>query len=389
MQAAALLLLALRADAEVMTSQVLPSYRRTHPRGYWRIVAQELRNYCECRCHEKQVPSDARAVGLSTALFEAGSCRIDRAALLAHAKRPARLTIVVMAYIPEQNDRLDALVCGYADADMVQKVLVLWNGLPEDRPSPSCASNWKSKQNGFYRGILNPTTEVEVIVEPTNTLLNRYRHAKRVPTASVVLQDDDVFHHSETLDAFGWGRIAAPSQILGTYPERTYRLNDQGLYEYVFHPRKTRSKEYSFLLGQTSVVRSATIDDFIRGAPRQALAFIISHKPTCEDMTFHFFNANASGLPPIVFEDLEPVRVQGTRAQQIHTQTGKKLHNARRERCLNRLAEEFGGMALVRSKCRLRGNVTRLLERDAAGDRLWMYRDAAVAAAASTEFLKL
>ena len=39
-------------------------------------------------------------------------------------------------------------------------------------------------------------------------------------------------------------------------------------------------------------------------------------------------------------------------------------------------------MALVRSKCRLRGNVTRLLEREAEGERLWKYRDRAVAAAA-------
>ena len=146
----------------------------------------------------------------------------------------------VMAYIPEQNERLDALVCGYADADMVQKVLVLWNGLPEHKPEISCATNWRSKQQGFYRGILNPTTEVEVIVEQTNTLLNRYRHAKRVPTTSVVLQDDDVFHHAETLDAFAWGRMAAPDQILGTYPERNFRLDAAtGEYEYVFHPRKT------------------------------------------------------------------------------------------------------------------------------------------------------
>ena len=147
-----------------------------------------------------------------------------------------------------------------------------------------------------------------MIVEPTNTLLNRYRHAKRVPTQSVVLQDDDVFHHAETLDAFAWGRMAAPDQILGTYPERNFRLDAAtGEYEYVFHPRKTASKQYSFLLGQTSVVKRDTIDGFIRTAPRQALAFIISHKPTCEDLTFHFYNGNATGLPPIVFEDLAPV----------------------------------------------------------------------------------
>ena len=73
-------------------------------------------------------------------MFEEGSCKVNRQALLTHAKRPERLTVVVMAYIPEQNERLDALVCGYADADMVQKVLVLWNGLPEHRPVISCAT---------------------------------------------------------------------------------------------------------------------------------------------------------------------------------------------------------------------------------------------------------
>ena len=79
-----------------------------------------------------------------------------------------------------------------------------------------------------------------------------------------MLQDDDVFHHAETLDAFAWGRMAAPDQILGTYPERNFRLDAAtGEYEYVFHPRKTASKQYSFLLGQTSVVRRDTIDGFI------------------------------------------------------------------------------------------------------------------------------
>ena len=81
-----------------------------------------------------------------------------------------------------------------------------------------------------------------------------------------------------------------------------------------------------------------------------------------------------------MFEDLAPVLVLGERNDQMHKQN-KKLWNARRQRCLNRLAEEFGGMALVRSKCRLRGNVTRLLEREADGERLWKYRDKAVAAA--------
>ena len=71
------------------------------------------------------------------------------------------------------------------------------------------------------------------------------------------------------------------------------------------------------------------------------------------------------------------------RWKSLDAATKTKLWNARRQRCLNRLAEEFGGMALVRSKCRLRGNVTRLLEREADGERLWKYRDKAVAAAAA------
>ena len=42
-----------------------------------------------------------------------------------------------------------------------------------------------------------------------------------------------------------------------------------------------------------------TIAEFVASAPRQALAYIISHKPTCEDLTLHFHNANATQLPPV------------------------------------------------------------------------------------------
>ncbi len=86
-QAALVLLQALHADAEGMTRHILPNYRRTHPPGYWRVVAQELRNYCECRRHENDAP-DAKSVGLNPLLFEEGSCKVNRQALLTHAKRP-------------------------------------------------------------------------------------------------------------------------------------------------------------------------------------------------------------------------------------------------------------------------------------------------------------
>ena len=71
---------------------------RTQPKGYWRAVASELRNYCTCRSDESRVaPADAGAVGLNTELFVPGTCRVDKDALRAHAASPAKLTIVVMA----------------------------------------------------------------------------------------------------------------------------------------------------------------------------------------------------------------------------------------------------------------------------------------------------
>ena len=102
MRAALVLLQALHADAAGMTRHILPNYRRTHPPGYWRVVAQELRNYCECRRHENDAP-DAKSVGLNPLLFEEGSCKVNRQALLTHAKRPERLTVVVMAAFPSRT----------------------------------------------------------------------------------------------------------------------------------------------------------------------------------------------------------------------------------------------------------------------------------------------
>ena len=153
---------------------------------------------------------------------------------------------------------------------------------------------------------------------------------------------------------------------------------ETGEYAYVFHPQKTKSKQYSFLLGQTSVVGRDTLSDFLSGAPRQALAYIVSHKPTCEDLTLHYFNSNRSGLPPVVFSDLKPDQIMGARGHQMHTSVSRRAWNKRRERCLNRLAADFSRMPLVKSACRVRGNITRVLQRVAAGERgLWKHTNAA------------
>ena len=50
----------------------LVAHAAARPPGYWRVVAQELRNYCECRRHEHDAP-DAKSVGLNPLLFEEGS----------------------------------------------------------------------------------------------------------------------------------------------------------------------------------------------------------------------------------------------------------------------------------------------------------------------------
>ena len=87
--ALALLPLLHGAEAEGMTRHILPNYRRTHPPGYWRVVAQELRNYCECRRHEHDAP-DAKSVGLNPLLFEEGSCKVNRQACLLYTSPSPR-----------------------------------------------------------------------------------------------------------------------------------------------------------------------------------------------------------------------------------------------------------------------------------------------------------
>ena len=366
----------------------LVAHAAARPRGYWRAVAQELRNYCECRSAEVGVAGDAARAGLGPALFAPGSCRVSRRAMVDYAKAPGRLTVVVMAYLPEQNGRLNRLVCSYAKSEMIRKVLLLWNGPHDNVPNTTCAHGWRSQQEGFHYAALTspkregrrgPEAELEVVVERKNTLLNRYRHGRRCATEAVLLQDDDIFHHRETLEAFSWMHAAAPAQVLGTYPERDWQVNaETGEYAYVFHPQKTKSKQYSFLLGQTSVVGRDTLSDFLSGAPRQALAYIVSHKPTCEDLTLHYFNSNRSGLPPVVFSDLKPDQIMGARGHQMHTSVSRRAWNKRRERCLNRLAADFSRMPLVKSACRVRGNITRVLQRVNAGERgLWKHTNAA------------
>lgn len=181
-----------------------------------------------------------------------------------------------------------------------------------------------------------------------------------VVTEAVLLQDDDVVHSPAALRAFAWMHQAAPLQILGVPPERTYEhrpeARNKHKYAYIFHPREG---QYSFLLGQTSVLAAKYLDDFLTNAPLASLTFILLHKPTCEDLTLHFFVANATRLPPAVFHDLRPREVTGPKSAQMHTAVSKKAWHSRRERCLNRLVKDFGGsMPLVQTTCRLTGNFT-------------------------------
>ena len=122
----------------------------------------------------------------------------------------------------------------------------------------------------------------------------------------------------------------------------------------MLHPRRG---SYSFLLGQTSVLDRRYLADFLRDAPRASLEFIGEHKPTCEDLTLHFFVSNKTTLPPIVFEDLRPWHTAGPKKAQMHTSVSAVAWNKRRERCLGRLKHEFGGMPLVKSVCRVKANL--------------------------------
>mmetsp|Transcript_21947 Transcript_21947/g.78215 ORF Transcript_21947/g.78215 Transcript_21947/m.78215 type:complete len:222 (+) Transcript_21947:81-746(+) len=198
--------------------------------------------------------------------------------------------------------------------------------------------------------------EIEVIIESRNTLLNRYRHADRVPTPVALLQDDDVLHAGQAIEAFAWLNLALPSQVLGVPPERDWNVsktNARSDYRYVYHPRKG---PYSFLLGQTSVLATHYLRDYVKHVPPQALKYIVTHKPTCEDLTLHFFTSNRTRMPPALFQHLKPKEEMGGKSAQMHSSVSKKAWSKRRERCLQRLVNDFKRMPLVKSRCRIQGD---------------------------------
>ncbi|KAJ8602337.1 hypothetical protein CTAYLR_004210 [Chrysophaeum taylorii] len=318
-------------------------------------LVASMREYCVCRANETGV-GEPQKLGLGPMFGR--SCDVDAGALEARASDPPKLTVVVMAYLPEMAWRLDELVCAYSRTPaVVAKVLVIWNGPNDGAPtSLTCGSEWRETRSG-RRGALG-SSSVEIVVQERNTLLNRYRHAARIKTEAVLLQDDDVVHSPTALRAFAWMHLAAPRQILGVPPERDYehRPEREAKYQfaYIFHPR---GGPYSFLLGQTSILSKSYLNQFLAGAPRSSLSYILSHKPTCEDLTLHFFVANATKLPPAVFADLRPRMVSGPKTAQMHSSTRKRAWNNRRARCLDRLVKDFGGgIPLKKSRCRLQGN---------------------------------
>jgi len=342
--------------------------------SYALYLRDTLRDYCECR---KMETGNNHALMLSTEIYDLETCDVYEDRLVSRAQNaPPQLSIVVMAYLPSMSWRLERLVCGYAKTyKVVRKVLVIWNGPQDQLPNASCAVEWwsdrRGKSFGAYlesgRKYAHQRVEFELIVEEKNTLLNRYRHARRIPTKTVILQDDDVIHGPLALRTFAWTALALPKQILGTPPERDYSSEttqentdkfNQYRFAYVYHPRKTPHQSYSFLLGQTSILDSKYLEQFLQGAPRKSLKFILTHKPTCEDLTLHFFVANATRLPPAVFADLVPRQILGPRSAQMHLGS-KKIWSHRRARCLDRLVDDFdNSMPLVKSICRLYGNIT-------------------------------
>ena len=96
---------------------------------------------------------------------------------------PPQLTVVVLAYLPSMNYRVEKLVCDYARVRSVAKILVVWNGSPDvELPNATCAMRWSQKSNSHhallprrFRGI--KPVKLEIVVEARNTLLNRYRQA--------------------------------------------------------------------------------------------------------------------------------------------------------------------------------------------------------------------
>ena len=328
-----------------------------------------MRSYCLCRRNET---SDVKLGDF----IDPVSCAVDSDRLLTIARRcPPQLTAVVMAYLPSMAWRLEKLVCGYGRAHFtVRKVLVLWNGPADQAPmNVSCARDWEWHAQGATarlrsgRAYAHRFVDLEVLIEDRNTLLNRYRHADRIPTETALLQDDDVVHSAAALRAFAWMSLALPKQILGTPPERDFddrrrdevKKRDQYAFGYIFRPRHS----YSFLLGQTSVLKKSYLDSFLNRAPTASLKFIVSHKPTCEDLTLHFHVANETHLPPAVFQDLQPNMISGPRATQMHSSGSLKAWSKRRERCLDRLVGDYShsnrdNMPLVKSSCRLTGNIS-------------------------------
>ena len=82
-----------------------------------------------------------------------------------------------------------------------------------------------------------------VVLEPkTNTLLNRYRHGKRVATESVLLQDDDVRYSRGALRAFAAGHALFPDHVLGA--RRHLSSQSTELYGALFGLRVDRALAY-------------------------------------------------------------------------------------------------------------------------------------------------
>lgn len=191
--------------------------------------------------------------------------------------------------------------------------------------------------------LLNTTYKkpVTFVLENKNTLRNRYRHFELFISPFVLLTDDDFAFDAKTLVASLELLSFKPLAVV-SFSSRCVKWTSLGWWygspceEGIFHMG----------LGQARIIHKHWMVSFLR-LPSSMLGFVDNNKPTCEDITFHFMIGNISRHFPttVVPLFLQPCNVSGVG-------DGMGMYNTivdwmkKRSSCLNRLAQDFGGMML-------------------------------------------
>lgn len=240
------------------------------------------------------------------------------------------LTVVINTYKRPPKVVQDAVEF-YAHCKIVKHIFVIWS--EHEAPPKKLTSkyqNWKSPTVSFQR-------------QPTASLNNRFKPLEGPHTDGIFAVDDDMRVPCEDLQLAFEVWQGSRRSLVGYMPRIHIRSKTGLVYRCWW--RVWWHGVYSIILTKAAILHHDFFVAYSTTMP-QSVRSLVDELRNCEDLAMQFLVANSTGLPPIYVKGhLQDLGVfSGISTSKNVANAG---HMGDRSKCLNSLADIYGGVPLV------------------------------------------